>query len=117
MLARLLAEHIGSVLGRTVIVDNRTGGDGRIGVRAATQAPPDGRTILFSVIGTISIQPALYGNLPYDPLRDLAPVVVLGSSPLIMVVHPGIPVKSVPELVAWISNGTVAYSQVVMGRA
>ena len=73
-LIRMLADELRKELNETVIVDNRVGADGRIGVRAVVSAEPDGRTLLFTPFGPIVTHPSVYPNLPYDPLKDLAPV-------------------------------------------
>ncbi len=97
-LARLVAPLLNKALGQTVIVDNRPGADGRIGIELLAKAPPDGYTILFSG-GAVALIPALRKSVPYDPVRDIQPVSELGSSPYVIVVHPQVPAKSVAELI------------------
>jgi tripartite-type tricarboxylate transporter receptor subunit TctC len=83
-----------------VIVDNRPGAAGNIATEITTKAPADGYTILMGTIAALSINPTLYGNLPYDPLKDLAPVTRAVDSTNILVVHPTVAAKSVKELIA-----------------
>jgi tripartite-type tricarboxylate transporter receptor subunit TctC len=98
--ARALTPKLSERLGQQVIVDNRPGAAGNIATDLTTKAPPDGYTILMGTIAALSINPTLYGNLPFDPLRDLEPVTRAVDSTNILVVHPSLPVKTVKELIA-----------------
>ena len=98
--ARALTPKLSERLGQQVIVDNRPGAAGNIATEITTKAPADGYTILMGTIAALSINPTLYGNLPYDPLKDLAPVTRAVDSTNILVVHPTVPAKSVKELIA-----------------
>ena len=98
--ARALTPKLSERLGQQVIVDNRPGAAGNIATELTTKAPPDGYTILMGTIAALAINPTLYGNLPFDPLQDLAPVTRAVDSTNILVVHPSIPVKTVKELIA-----------------
>lgn len=100
ILARLMGQRLTAVLGQTVVVDNRAGAGGIIGVEAVARANPDGHTLLMGHIGTQAIHPALYSKLPYDPLRDFAAITLLSTAPNLLLVHPSLPVKSVQELIA-----------------
>src|SRR5690349_18624633 len=93
-LARVISPLLAKALGQNVIVENRPGADGRIGIEALARAAPDGHTILFSG-DAVALIPALRKNVPYDPVRDIQPVAELGRSPYIIVVHPQVPAKSV----------------------
>ncbi len=97
--ARAIAAKFTEAWGQPVIVDNRAGGNGNIGADTVAKAPADGYTILLTTNATIVINPHL-SRLPYDPVRDLAPVSQVATLPFVLLVHPGLAVKSVPELIA-----------------
>lgn len=99
ILGRALAQQLGELLHRTVIVDNRTGANGTIGAAYVAKSPPDGLTMLIVPAG-YAANPAMYKSLPYDESRDFAPVSLLASGPLVLVVHPSLGVHSVKELIA-----------------
>jgi tripartite-type tricarboxylate transporter receptor subunit TctC len=99
ILARAIAQQLGDLLHRSVIVDNRVGANGTIGAALVAKSAPDGLTMLLVPAG-YAANPALYQSLPYDQAKDLAPVTILASGPLVLVVHPSLPVKSVKELIA-----------------
>jgi tripartite-type tricarboxylate transporter receptor subunit TctC len=98
--ARLAAPHLSEALGQQFIIDNRGGAGGTLAVGLLTQAAPDGYTLLMSAGGEIVIAPNLRLKLPYDPTKDIIPISRVGSSQLVLVVHPSVPAKSVKELVA-----------------
>lgn len=97
---RALGQKLTEAWGQQVVVDNRGGAGGVIGVELAARANPDGYTLLQGQSGSMSISPALQARLPYDPFRDFAPVSMLVINPQILVAHPSLPVKTVKELVA-----------------
>jgi len=97
--ARLLAQRLSEAWGQQVLVDNRAGASGMIGAEVVVKSPPDGHTVLVSSSIHV-ITPALFPKMAYDPLRDFAPVTVVSTSPLLLVVTPSLPVKSVKEFVA-----------------
>jgi tripartite-type tricarboxylate transporter receptor subunit TctC len=103
---RLIAQKLTAAFSQQVVVDNRGGAGGTLGVDLAAKAPPDGYTIVIASFGNILVAPALYRNLPYDPVRDLAPVVLVSTPPGILVVNPGLPVKNVKELIAYARSNT-----------
>lgn len=99
--SRLIAHKLSTVFGQQMIVDNRGGAGGTLGVDLATKAPADGYTIVMGSFGNVLAAPALYKNLPYDPLKDLAPVILVSTPPGILVVNPGLPLKNVQGLIAY----------------
>ena len=100
-LARTLAQRLSDVLGQQVVVDNRSGGNGNIGTEIVARAAPDGHTIVLGYIANLGIGPSLYAKLPFDPVKDFAPITLLAVAPNILVAHPSVPVKNVRELVAY----------------
>ncbi len=99
-IARLMAQKLSAPLGQQVIVDNRPGAGGTIGAEAAARAPGDGYTMFLAGVATHGINPNLRKKLPYDALKDFEAVSLIASAPLLVVVHPSLPVKSVKDLVA-----------------
>ncbi|HWI12870.1 MAG TPA: tripartite tricarboxylate transporter substrate-binding protein, partial [Burkholderiales bacterium] len=99
---RVLAAAVNEVWGTvSMVVDNRGGAGGSIGVELAAKANPDGYTVLLATIGTHAINPALYKKkMTYDHLRDFTPVAYIGSTPNVFMVHPGMPAKSLGEYIA-----------------
>lgn len=97
--ARLIAQGLTNSLGQQIIVDNRGGASGIIAAQIVTKSPPDGHTLLLFT-SPIWLLPLLQDNVPYDPVKDFAPISMTDSSPSVLVVHPSLPVKSVRELIA-----------------
>jgi len=98
-LTRTIAPRLGETLGQQIIIDNRVGGSSAVGTEIAAKAPPDGYTLLM-VDTSFTTNPALYGKLPFDPVKDFAPVSLVASAPVILVVHPSVPIRNVKEFVA-----------------
>ncbi len=98
--ARLLADKLAAQLGAPVVIDYKAGAGGTVGAQAVAQSAPDGHTLLMANTGTMVINPAVYSKLPYQTLRDFAPVARTAQQPLALVVHPAVPAKTVAELVA-----------------
>lgn len=100
VVGRLVAQKLGERVGQQVFVDNRSGAGGSIGTEVAVKSAPDGYTVVLASTSEVAINPALYSKLSYDPVRDLTPAVLVGSTPMVILIHPSLPVKSVRELVA-----------------
>ena len=100
LLARIMGQKLGEVLGTTVVVDNRAGMGGVIGTNVVAKAAPDGYTLLQGGITTHGIGPHIYTTLPYDPLKDFAPIVLSATLPVFVIANAQVPVKSVSELIA-----------------
>lgn len=98
-IARLMGIHLSERLGRSVIVDNRAGAGSLVGVEIGAKAPPDGHTLL-AISASFAFSSALRAKLPYDPVRSFVPVAKLATGPVVFVVFPGLPVKTMKELVA-----------------
>ncbi len=98
-IARIIADRMSKSLGQQVIVENRTGAGGNIGTDFVAKAAPDGYTILSGGMGSLVMNPII-AKVPYDPIKDFAPVILVAESPNVLTVHPSLPVKSVKELVA-----------------
>jgi len=112
LLSRLLAEQIGRTIGQNVIVDNRPGAGGNVAAEIVAKAPPDGYTLFLTTISTHGINPTLYSKLPFDPVKDFAPITLSASSPNVLVVHPSMPVANVQQLIAFARArpGEITYS-------
>lgn len=100
IVARIVAQKLGEALGQNVVVENRPGAAGNIGTELTAKAAPDGYTLLMGSTGPQAINPAIYANLPFDVMRDLAPVALVAQIPSALVVNPSLPVQSVSELIA-----------------
>lgn len=100
IIGRIVAQKLGEGLGQQVIVDNRGGASGQIAAELVAKSPPDGHTVMMAHISAMSILPSLNPKLPYDPVRDFAPISLAATSPNLVVVHPSLPVKSMQELIA-----------------
>jgi tripartite-type tricarboxylate transporter receptor subunit TctC len=98
--ARVIGQRLTELWGQTVLVDPRGGAGGSIGTDLVAKSPPDGYTMLLGNAGPITINPTLHRKLPYDPQKDLAPILHVISAQMVLVVHPSMPVRSVKELVA-----------------
>jgi len=100
VIARLIAQRLGMALGQQVVIENRAGASGNIGADAVAKAAPDGATIGIATASTHAVAASLNANLPYDPIKDFAPVAMLGAQPYVLVVYPGAPARNLAELIA-----------------
>ena len=101
ILARVIGQALGKELGQSVIVDNRAGAGGNIGAALAAKAPADGYTLLMGTVGTHAINQSLYKKLPFDPVKDFAPLTRVAMVPNLLVANPTKPYKNVKELIAY----------------
>ena len=101
-MARVAADKMSKTLGQQIVIENRGGAGGTIATRQVAKADPDGYTLGLGGTGTLAIGPTLYGNVGYDPRKDFAAVGLIGSSALVVLVHPSLPVKSISELIAYV---------------
>jgi tripartite-type tricarboxylate transporter receptor subunit TctC len=111
LLARSLGQKLAEGLAQPVVIDNRPGAGGSIGAEAAARAAPDGYTLMMGHLGTLAVNPAIYKNLPYDPVKSFAPVSLMAIVPSVLVVNRQVPVASAAELVAYAkaNPGKLAY--------
>ena len=117
VIARRLTDKLTRSLGQPVVVDNRPGANGFIGAEAAARAKPDGYTVLFAAVNVLCINPALFQSLPYDPVRDFAPITLAGRGSPILLVNPRAPVKSLSEFIQYAKArpGQVTYGSPAVG--
>ncbi|MBL6458701.1 tripartite tricarboxylate transporter substrate binding protein [Belnapia sp. T6] len=110
--ARILAERLGQTLGQSVVVENRSGSAGFIGAESVAKASPDGYTLLMATTGLLSIAPHLYAQMPFDPMRDLAPVSLAFATDLVIAATNGLPVTTLQELLRYAKErpGAVSYA-------
>jgi tripartite-type tricarboxylate transporter receptor subunit TctC len=115
-IARAISPRLGEMWGQQVVVDNRAGGGTIIGTEMGARAAPDGHTLLLTAMA-LATNPSVYPKLPYDPVRDFAPVTLIGASPYIMVVNPTLPVKTIKEFIALAKAkpGTLAWGSTGIG--
>jgi tripartite-type tricarboxylate transporter receptor subunit TctC len=110
IVARAVGAKIGDLLGQQFVVENRVGAGGNIGADQVAKSPPDGYTLLMATVSTHAINPGLYRNMPYDPVRDFAPVAQIGVTPTLLGVHPSLPATDVKSLVALIKENPGKYT-------
>ncbi len=110
ILGRLIAEKLSGTLGQPVVVDNRAGAGGIIGIDAGAKAPPDGYTLIMISNGTLVIAPWLYEKVPYHPIKDISPIASLAAVAHVLVTTPGFPVNNVGELVALVKANPGSYN-------
>src|SRR6266446_4862711 len=104
IVGRVMGAKMGELLGQQFVVENKTGAGGNIGADLVAKAPPDGYTLLMATVSTHAINPGLYKKMPYDPVRDFAPIGQVGVTPALLGVHPSIPATDVKSLVAVIKE-------------
>lgn len=109
---RIMSNELSKLWNQSVVVENRTGAAGAIGSDFVAKSTPDGYTLLFAADASITVTPNLVPNLPYDPVRDFAPIVNVAQGPFVLMVHSSVPANNVKELIAWIRSqpGKVSYA-------
>ena len=103
-IARLVGKRLTDSVGQPLVIDNRPGAGGVLGAELAAKSAPDGYTLFLGGVGSHALNPNLIEKLPYDPIRDFAPVILLARAPLILVVHPSVPARTFAEFVAYARN-------------
>ena len=114
---RTLAQRLTEAWGQTVIVENRPGASGMIGAEAVAKSAPDGYTLLVSPQTSLAVAPALYGKAPYDTMKDFAPVSLLGSTPLLMIVNPSFPAKTFKDFIELARRQPLTYGSGGVGSS
>ena len=99
-LARIVGDKLAQSMGKAFVVENKAGAGGNLGMEQGARAAADGYTLTLAPVGNLTVAPALYSKLPYDPAKDFAPITVLASVPNVLIVHPSVPAKTLGELVA-----------------
>jgi len=110
IVARTVGAKIAEFLGQPVLVENKTGAGGNIGADVVAKSPADGYTLLMATVSTHAINPGLYRNMPYDPVKDFAPVMQVGVTPCLLAVNPSLPVNDLKGLVALLRANPGRYS-------
>ena len=113
--ARVISDRLGARLGQSVVVENRPGASGNIGTQQVAGAAPDGYTLLLGFDGTMVVNPHVYAKLPFDTLRDFAPVTKLGDATLILVAHPSVPAKDLREFLTIAKTQNFSYGSAGTG--
>jgi tripartite-type tricarboxylate transporter receptor subunit TctC len=98
-MARIVADKMSRTLGQQIVIENRAGAGGTIATRQVAKSAPDGYTLVIGGTGTLAVNPTLYANIGYDPRKDFAPIGLIGTSALVVLVHPSVPAKSIRELI------------------
>jgi tripartite-type tricarboxylate transporter receptor subunit TctC len=117
VMARVVAEKMSKTLGQNIVVENRAGAGGSVATRAVAKAAPDGYTLVLGGTGSLAVNPTLYNNVGYDPRKDFAPVGLIGTGQLIVVVNPSVAAATIPELIALAKKepGKLSYASAGVG--
>lgn len=117
LLARVLADEYSKTFGQPFVVENRPGANGNIGVEAVVKAPADGHMLFVTIPGVFSINMHLHAKMPFDPATEIAPIAMLGYSPLLLMLHPSVPAGNVAELLTWLraNPGRASYASQGVG--
>ena len=114
-ISRIITARMSELLGQQVMIDNKPGGGGTIGTDAIAKAAPDGYTVGLITVSMFTMAPALYAKLPYDPVKDFSPMAGMSVWPNMLVVHPSVPAKTVPELIALLKANPGKYNMASSG--
>lgn len=114
-ISRIMMAKVSELLGQQVLIDNKAGGGGTLGTDAIAKAAPDGYTIGLVTVSMFTMAPALYAKLPYDPVKDFTPIAGMSVWPNMLVVHPSVPAKTVPELIALLKANPGKYNMASSG--
>ena len=101
ILARAIGPRLTDAWGQSVVIENRTGANGNVGADHVAKSAPDGYTVLLSDLGALAINPSVYPSMPFDPVKDFSPIVMVSYSPHVLAVHPSVPVNSVKDLIEY----------------
>jgi tripartite-type tricarboxylate transporter receptor subunit TctC len=101
ILARAIGPKMTETWNQPIVVENKTGANGNVGAEFVARSAPDGYTMLLSDVGALAINPSVYPNMPYDPVKDFAPVIMISYSPHVLAVHPSVPAANIKELIAF----------------
>ena len=101
ILARAIGPKLTAAWGQPVVIENKAGANGNVGAEFVVRSAPDGYTMLLSDVGALAISPSVYPSLPFDPIKDFAPVIMISYSPHVLAVHPSVPANSIKELIAF----------------
>jgi tripartite-type tricarboxylate transporter receptor subunit TctC len=107
--ARIIAPKLSERLGKAVVIENRGGGGSTLGTAISAKAAPDGYTLGLPGSGSMAVGPAMYKQLPYDPIKDFAPMALIGRVPFVLVVNASLPIKTVPELIQYARQNKIFY--------
>jgi tripartite-type tricarboxylate transporter receptor subunit TctC len=119
LVARLVAPKLQDVLGQPVVVENKPGAGGNLGADMVAKSAPDGHTLMVGYNGPVAVNVSLFSNLPYDPVKDLAPITLAVTTPQFLTVNPNVPAKTVAELIALAKKdpGKLTYASIEIGSA
>ncbi len=101
ILARAIGPKLTAAWGQPVVIENKAGANGNVGAEFVVRSAPDGYTMLLSDVGALAISPSVYPSMPFDPIKDFAPVIMISYSPHVLAVHPSVPANSIKELIAF----------------
>src|SRR2546425_1512027 len=110
IVTRIVGAKWSELLGQQIVVENRAGAGGTVGADHAAKAAADGYTLLTCQVASHGVSPAVYNKLPYDPIKDFAPVSLIGKTPNVLVVHPSVPVQSIGEFISYIKASPGKYN-------